>query len=127
KFCEVLDRAQKSLTQSGGSALFLQTDEGNVRIASDEIVYVESFDHFLEINALSKKHTVKMPLYELESTLGGSFVRSHRCYIVNLKYVKKITKTEITLDSNEVVPLSRRLYTEANRAMAKYIKEGKNR
>ncbi|MCL2158798.1 MAG: response regulator, partial [Oscillospiraceae bacterium] len=30
KFCEVLDRAQKSLTQSGGSALFLQTDEGNV-------------------------------------------------------------------------------------------------
>jgi DNA-binding LytR/AlgR family response regulator len=125
KLRAVLNKAHKKMA-IGGDAVFLRTEGESIRVPIDEIKYIESFDHFLEVSALEKKYTVKMPMYELESKLGSGFIRCHRCYAVNLKFVKKITKSEITLDSNEVIPLSRRLYAEANRAMIKYFTEGKN-
>jgi len=124
KLFETLDKAVKSLAKNN-SAVFLSADDGDIKVLLDDIIYIESFDHFLEITTIHGKLTVKMPLYELERNLGGNFIRCHRCYIVNMKYIKKITRTEITLDSNEAIPLSRRLYTDMNRAMIKHFTEGK--
>ena len=124
KLYEVLDKALKGLTKNN-NAVLLSADNGDIKVLFDDIIYIESFDHFLEITTVQEKLTVKMPLYELERNLGGNFIRCHRCYIINLKYIKKITRTEITLDSNEIIPLSRRLYTDVNRAMIKYFKEDK--
>jgi len=124
KFYSVLDKAVKSLTKSN-NAIFISTDDGDIRVLIDDIIYIESFDHFLEVITVREKLTVKMPMYELEKQLSNSFIRCHRCYIVNLKYVRKITRTEIILDSNATIPLSRRLYADVNRAMIKYFAEGK--
>lgn len=126
KLYATLDKALKSFTKNN-NAIFVQTENesGTVRILTDSILYIESFDHFLEINTVSEKLTVKMPMYELESKLDSNFKRCHRSYIVNIKYIKKIIKTEITLDSNKTIPLSRRLYTDVNRAMIKYFTQGK--
>ena len=126
KLYAVLDKALKGLTKNS-NAVFLPADDGDIKVLFDELIYIESFDHFLEITTIREKLTVKMPLYELEHRLGKNFIRCHRCYIVNLKYVKKITRAEITLDSNEKIPLSRRLYTDVNRAMIKHFTEGKNK
>ena len=124
KLYAVLDKALKSLTKNN-SAVFLSADDGDIKVLLDEIIYIESLDHFLEITTIHEKLTVKMPFYELERNLGGNFIHCHRCYIVNLKYIKKITRTEITLDSSETIPLSRRLYADVNRAMIKHFTEGK--
>jgi DNA-binding LytR/AlgR family response regulator len=124
KLYSVLDKAVRSLTKNNGAVVF-PTDNGDIKIMTDDIIYAESFDHFLEIITIQEKLTVKMPLYEFENKLGGNFKRCHRCYIVNLKYIKKITRTEIILDSNEIIPLSRRLYADVNKAMIKYFTEGR--
>ena len=124
KLYAVLNRAFLSLTKNS-NAVFLPADGGDMKVLLDDVIYIESFNHFLEIKTMQEKITVKMPLYELESKLGGNFMRCHRCCIVNLKYVKKITRTEITLDSGETIPLSRRLYANLNRAMIKYFTEEK--
>jgi DNA-binding LytR/AlgR family response regulator len=124
KLYAVLNRAFLSLTKNS-NAVFLPADGGDMKVLLDDVIYIESFNHFLEIKTMQEKITVKMPLYELESKLGGNFMRCHRCCIVNLKYVKKITRTEITLDSGETMPLSRRLYANLNRAMIKYFTEEK--
>ena len=124
KFYTVLDKAVKNLTKSN-NAIFISADDGDIRVLIDDIIYIESFDHFLEVVTVHEKLTVKIPMYELEKQLSNSFIRCHRCYIVNLKYVRKITRTEIILDSNATIPLSRRLYADVNRAMIKYFAEGK--
>jgi DNA-binding LytR/AlgR family response regulator len=124
KFYSVLDKAVKNLTKNN-NAIFLSADDGDIRVLIDNIIYIESFDHFLEVVTVPEKLTVKMPMYELEKQIGSSFIRCHRCYIVNLKYIKKITRTEIILDSNTTLPLSRRLYADVNRVMIKYFAEGK--
>jgi Response regulator of the LytR/AlgR family len=125
KLYTVLDKAVKSLIKIT-NAVFLPADNGDIKVLLDDIIYIESFDHFIEIVTVQEKLTVKMPMYKLESNLDSNFMRCHRCYIVNLKYVKKISRNEITLDSTETIPLSRRLYTEVNRAIIKHFTEGKN-
>ncbi len=47
--------------------------------------------------------------------LGQSFIYSHRSYVVNLRYIKTIEKTEVVLDSGQVLPLSKRLYKDVIR------------
>ncbi len=120
KLYAVLDKAAKRLSLQS-KMIYLSIEGQGVRIPADEIVYVESFDHRLEINTLNEKYLVKMPLYELEGKLTKDFLHCHRCYIVNLRYIKKITKAEVVLDSGKALPLSRRLYTGVNRAMIKYL------
>ncbi len=123
KLFEVLDRAVK-INSKKGKTIYLSIDGENIRVPTDEVQYIEAFDHLLEITSTKAKHRVKMPLYELEKQLTDDFIRCHRGCIVNLERVKKITRTELTLDSGKVLPLSRRLYTEVNRAMLKYISGG---
>lgn len=48
------------------------------------------------------------------------FIRCHRSYLVNLRYVKSVGKTEITLDNGEIVPMSRREYGNVNRAFIEF-------
>ena len=123
KLYKVLDKAAKIISKPR-KAIFFDTDGGSIRLLTDEIIYVESFDHFLEIQTTQLKHTVKIPLREIESKLTSGFIRCHRSYIVNMRFIKKITRTEVTLDSGKAIPLSRRLYTDVNKAMLKYITGG---
>ena len=124
KLYDVLNKAAKSLTKIN-NVLFLPADNGDIKILTGDIIYIESFDHFTEIATIYEKHKIKIPMYELETRLGVDFIRCHRCYIINLKYIKKIKRTEITLDSNEIIPLSRRMYPGVNKAMIKYFTEDK--
>lgn len=123
KLFEVLDKAVKNLSKQK-SAILLNTDGGNLCILIDEIVYIEAFDHFLEVQTAGHKYIVKMPLYELESKLTGNFIHCHRSYVVNLGCIRKITRTEVTLDSGQTLPISRRLYAGVNKAMMKYLTGG---
>ncbi|MBR2894672.1 MAG: LytTR family transcriptional regulator DNA-binding domain-containing protein, partial [Oscillospiraceae bacterium] len=45
----------------------------------------------------------------------------HRSFVVGLKYVKKITRTEITMQGGETVPISRGMYDEVHAALVKHL------
>lgn len=117
---EILDKAVKNVSKQRRT-LLLNTDGGIFRIFMDEIEYVEALNHDLEVQAAGQKYTVKMPLYELKRKLSDSFIHCHRSYIVNLSRIRKITRMEITLDSGQMIPISRRLYANVNQAMMKYL------
>ena len=123
KLYEVLDKAVKTILKSQ-KAIHLDTDGGSIRLFTDEIIFIEAYGHFLEIQTTQQKHTAKIPLREIENKLTSDFIRCHRSYIVNMRFIKKITRTEVTLDSEKAIPLSRRLYADVNIAMIKYLKGG---
>ena len=130
KLFEVLSRALKKLGKIEKTIILASVDGGNVPIKISDIMYVESFEHCSELNVAQKdkkaKIAVRVPINEIERSLGeisGDFIKCHRSYIVGLKHVKKITKTDIVLDDGSAVPVSRRLYNEVNQAMIKFFKE----
>ena len=124
KLFEVLDRAVKRLSKKEAS-LLIDTSKGMVLLELSDIVYIEAFDHTLEVYTKNDGCTVKMPLKKFEEKLTGNFIHCHRSYIVNLAYIKKITRINVVTDAGKALPLSRRLYAEVNRAMMEYLTRGK--
>lgn len=100
--------------------LFLQTTDGSVRVLSSEIRYLEVQRNYVTIHA-AEEYTVKRTLGDLEKELDESFYRTGRSFIVNLRFVRKITKTQVFLKDGAQVPLSRGLYEGINRAMIQYF------
>ena len=120
KLFSVLDRAAKQATKAGRQ-LLLPVEGEMMRVSVADIMYIESFAHYLEIALTSGTVTVKMPTYKLEQQLGAGFVRCHRSYLVGMRHVSKITKTDVVLDNGKAIPLSRRLYGGVNEVFIEFI------
>lgn len=61
---------------------------------------------------------------EMERQLGShGFIRCHRSYLCRIESICRIGKTEITLDSGSVIPVSRRMYAEVNRAFIAHFRQ----
>lgn len=93
-------------------------------IVNIEVFYSgEAFSHNIEINTKDEKFTTRKNIGTMEKELGeNSFIRCHRSYIVSLKHVKRIGRTEIELDDGRTIPVSRRQYSNVNMAFIKYYK-----
>jgi len=120
KLFAVLDKAVTQLNKTE-KYLLLPVDGEIVKIISNEILYVESFAHYLDVVTTSGNFSVKMPAYKIEQQLGKDFIRCHRSYLVSLRHINKITKTDIVLDNGKIIPLSRRMYKEVNEAFMEYV------
>lgn len=61
-------------------------------------------------------------LDEVESQLNeNDFIRVHQSYIVNVRYIKGMTKDGITMNNGLFVPISQRRYSEAKSKFMKYL------
>jgi len=98
KLFRALDKALTRLGRAERS-LMLTVDGETVRLPIGDVIAVESFAHYQEITTSSGVRRVKIPFYSFEKQLGDGFIRCHRSYIVGLRHVTKITKTEVILDN----------------------------
>lgn len=119
RFSAVLDRAAHRLSQSG-RALRLELSGETVLIPLQEIVYLESSRNYVTVHA-AKDYTVKRPLSELERMLDGHFFRAGRSYIVNLRMVRRVSRTEVMLDGGISLPLPRGMYDPLNQAIIRCL------
>ena len=58
---------------------------------------------------------------ELEDLKAEDFFRIHRSVLVNLRRIVKITRTDVTLDSGDVLPVARGKYDAVNRAFIERV------
>ena len=113
KLFSVLDREVENLGHKEES-LVLETENGVVRVKFSEIMTAEAKGHDTVITLTSGNETAKIGINDLEKKLDTSFVRSHRSYLVGLRHITRITKTDVILDNGALIPLSRRMYAEVN-------------
>ena len=125
KLINILDKAMDKLAKPE-NCLLVHTPDARLRIPFGKIMYAESFAHYVHINTSDCESVeTRANISELAEKLGDGFFRCHRSYIAALRYVYRITKTDIVLDGGKTIPLSRRLYKEANLAFIKYHGAGK--
>lgn len=110
-----LDRAVEKLKKNS-AVLLLELPDGMVRIPLYEIRYLEVRANYVTVHT-DAAVSVKSTLAALEEKLDDSFFRVGRSFIVNLRYIRKVTKSEVFLDGNISVPLSRGFYEPLNRAI----------
>jgi len=121
KLFAVLTKAAQQVKKVEPQLIFT-IDGENLRVAASDIMYIESFAHSLEVVLVSGSITVKMPAHKLQERLGKDFVRCHRSYIVGMRHISRITKTDVVLDNGKSIPLSRRLHSAVNEAFIKFIR-----
>jgi DNA-binding LytR/AlgR family response regulator len=121
KLFSVLDKACKNLNKIE-RAILLNIGGEIVRIPVSAILYVEAFGHSITIAAATGLYDAKLTITEIQNELGEGFIRCHRSYIVGLKHVGRITKTDVVLDNGKAIPLSRRSYNEVNQAFIQFFK-----
>lgn len=119
KLSEVLDRAAKKLKRNE-KALLLEIQDEVARVPLYEIRYLEVQKNYVTIHA-GEDYRVKKSLGSLEKELDDGFFRIGRSFLVNLRFVRRISKTEVTLKDKTVLPLSRGMYEPLNRAMIRYF------
>ena len=74
----------------------------------DDLLYIRSDDHYLELITTVKKETTRGSLKEIEDQLPPNFFRCHKSYIVNSNFVKTNTIKGIVMQNNDFVPTSRK-------------------
>ena len=127
KLYDVLNKAVSSLeysTDSRQEDKFIVIKSGGVsrKIAISEIVYAEVFNRKIIISTLNDKIEFYGKLSELENELGSTFFRTHRAYLINLRYLERYSATDVTLETRETLLLSKQKYQELVKSYLSYIK-----
>lgn len=115
KLFTVLDRALEKRRQEDG-CLNLESAGEMVRIPFYEIRYLDVHQNYVTVHA-KLDFTVKRTLGEFEKELDSRFFRVGRALIINLKYIRRVSKTEVYLSDGTVLPLPRGAYDPLNRAI----------
>ena len=118
KLFSVLDRALEKRKQEE-RCLNLESAGEMVRIPFYEIRYLDVRQNYVTIHA-KQEYTVKRTLGDFEKELDDRFSRVGRSMIVNLKYIQRVTKTDVYLSDGTILPLPRGAYEPLNRAIIQH-------
>lgn len=115
KLNEVMKKAVEKLLTEPPSVIINSNGE-TVKLYEKDIVYVEAYLHYITIYAVNGEHRVKENISEFEKKLTDVFFKTHRSYLVSLKYITRISRNSVTVKGNKELPLARGKYDEINRA-----------
>ncbi len=119
KLLGVLNKATSKIVKNE-KKLILKTTEGMVVMPIREIKYLEVQQNYVTVHGKTDV-TVKKTLGEFEKELDERFFRLGRSYIVNLSFIRKVTKNDAILTDDTKIPLPRGYYDEINKAIIKRI------
>lgn len=115
---------QKVETVSEKFVVTFKGSNGPISINPEEIQIVECYKNTqIFIFASGEQREICSRMQTLEDQLKDySFVRVHKGYLVNCKYVKRMDSVSVTLISGKTYPVGRTYHTEAMTCWMKYIR-----
>ena len=93
--------------KTGDDAIFVKTDYRMVKIAIQDICYIEGMSEYLKLHleGQTKPIITLLSMKLIEERLPENFMRIHRSYIVNLDKVIEVNKNRVILDSDTYLPI----------------------
>ena len=101
--------AERNIERTAARHFEVRTSSGNVFLDLNDVEYIEIYGHWLRITV---KNSDAIECYgslsDFEKRLAShNFVRTHKSYLVNCKYIYSIEQKQVVLDDNTVIPLSK--------------------
>ena len=102
RFYRALERVEKLIKRKSTDKEFPETlfvKDGNklVQIHLDQLQYIKSESNYVMLHLENKKIMSLITMKELAEKLPPNFIRIHRSYIINLKYLESISPDEISV------------------------------
>jgi Response regulator of the LytR/AlgR family len=121
KFHEILTKAYESVN-SPEKSLIIHSDNKDINVAFGNILYIEAFRNSSVIVTADAVYEVRQNISGIEKELDTGFFRCQRSFIVSLKHIRHISKTEVLLTNGKAISLSRNIYEALYRAFINYFK-----
>lgn len=110
--------APTPVTDTDDDTIFLKTEHRVVRVSMNKIRYVEGMSEYLKVYIEGQRPIViLLSMKKMEEYLPAHFLRIHRSYIVNMKWVQEVTKNRIMMDADTYLPIGD-MYKDA---LTKYL------
>lgn len=123
---EIEEALRNYLKKSGQKNVtrFFSTDNGKTSVKVIDIVYVEVQSHKLTIHLNDKTIYANGNLNDIESDIEKyGFIRIHKSYLVNFRYIEFIHQKEVILDDGNALPLSRRKLDFVQKELMRFTRE----
>lgn len=125
----VLDKLYAKWQQDKAEFILVKCENGINKIHIRDLEYCEVVNRSLILylqNGTRLKSTVKIK--ELEEMLRqfGCFIRPHRSYLINLRYVENLSQKSITMKSGVVIPIPHGKYTQTKEQYFAYAFDNAN-
>ena len=118
---EIIDHVSSKIYD--GKALWVRSEDREVKVKLDDILYIEALNQYVLIRTSGEEIRVRGMISDYEEKLvKEDFFRIHRSYIVPLGKIVKTGNTEVILEGNVIIPLSRSKKKELNDKMLDYMR-----
>ena len=127
KFYEAMDVALAGAEKLGQRLIKLKTENGVESINASNIMCSEAHDHYQYVTLIGGgRLKVRATVTELLTILSknGGFIRVGSPYIINLRHVKNVSRTDVLLYNDKSIQIPRGKYVEIKNAFWDYQYEG---
>lgn len=95
--------------------------EGNIKLRINDIIYIETDRHKNIFYTKESNYNIYKKLDELENELQGfGFVRVHMSFLVNMRYIRKISSYVMTLTTGKEISVPKTRYAEVKKQYTLY-------
>lgn len=102
-FSEVIRKAIQRVKKDEDNFLVLKVKSGMLRIAVEDIYYIESIGYTLCVHSVQGEYECYGKLWEVEEQLAGkNFARGNRCYLINLMHVREVHENRVVVNRDEL-------------------------
>lgn len=86
-----------------------------------DISHIEAFGRYLYIHDRCDTYKYIMSLKKVSQELNSNFIRCHHSYILNLNFIRSLSRTNCTLSSGEILPISQTYSKQVYKAYMEHI------
>lgn len=116
-----LSKVKRMIGYMKKEAVIVSYNDEARRICKNDIYYIEVDNHHITLHTEEENIRFRAKLKEFEQQFEQpQFCKCHRSYIVNLHYVKRISKEGVEMEDGELIPISRANWNNLNRCYLTY-------
>lgn len=102
-----MEAKEQSNMVKGGDYIFLKVDYRYVRVAFDDMLYIEGMNEYLKIYLKSGDPIlVHTTFKQLNNHLPENFLQVHRSYVVNMNHVLEVERSLVLLEGGKRISIS---------------------
>jgi DNA-binding LytR/AlgR family response regulator len=96
-----------TLPKDSDEPFYVRSDRKLVRVDPREVRYIESFRNYLTIHTENQKITISATLANIEEELQSNpyFIKVHKSFIVNTRFVTEVANSILRLKNNMEIPI----------------------